>query len=155
MAANAEPLTKAMVTAKLAAKLRTNRNVQGLRRKLDKYVAKPNVHMNKRASNIQFVSVSLLSVKFSMIGRAPSMMKMSEINPRVFRNHKEIYIPFEVSCCTNFRTQKQSNLKTDTCPEQQPAKMSSLNMVTCFMSAHKSKTATSTVKREHHMHVQK
>ena len=98
MAANAEPLTKAMVTAKLAAKLRTNRKVQGLRRKLDKYVAKPNVQMNKSASNMQFVSVSLLSVKFSMIGRAPSMMKMSEINPRLFSSVTPIAVSGELYC---------------------------------------------------------
>ena len=70
-----------MVTAKLAPKLRMARNVQGVRRKLDKYVAHPNVQRNNKLSNMQFVSVSLLSVKFSMIGLTPSMMKIKDISP--------------------------------------------------------------------------
>ena len=81
MAAIAEPETNAIVTAKLAPKLRMARNVQGVRRKLDKYVAHPNVQRNNKVSNMQFVSVSLLSVKFSMIGLTPSMIKIKDISP--------------------------------------------------------------------------
>ena len=81
MAAIAEPETKAMVTAKFAPKLRMARKVQGVRRKLDKYVAHPKVQMNNKVSNMQFVIVSLLSVKFSMIGLTPSMMKIKDISP--------------------------------------------------------------------------